>query len=104
MKGSDVCVWAVCVHVRGACWAAVWAAQAAPPNLRAHLVLLLSSSSAVAAVLAGAESWPVTYRARHVSYMGGPMHAAWPPAPYVPIPLMPQPAATKRMPLAVRQI
>ena len=51
MKGSDVCVWAVCVHVRGACWAAVWAAQAAPPNLRAHQLLLLSSASAVAAEL-----------------------------------------------------
>ena len=39
VKGSDVYVWAVCVHVRGACWAAIWAALAAPPNLRAYLVL-----------------------------------------------------------------
>ena len=76
MKGRDVYVWAVCVHVRGACWAAIWAALAAPPNLRAYLVLLLSSASAVAAHLAPADSWPATYRARHVSYMGDPMHAA----------------------------
>ena len=76
MKGSDVCVWAVCVHVRGACWAAIWAALAAPPNLRAYQLLLLSSVSAVAAALAPSKSWSVTYRARKLSYMGDAMHAA----------------------------